>query len=478
MSGRRKLIGNSLSMLSNRLVQGVATFVLTAAIARLLGAEALGQYLLAFSYYFIFVGAISDGPKTLFTRELARAPEETPVFLVNGTLLQFLLSLVGYVGLVTVVFMLPYSDSTSTACYIMGLTIFPFSLSNVTEAILQAQERMHLIAIATVPVYIVRLVLIIKLMMLGYGVTIIAGVIGLSELLILLIEWLMILPKLKLRWIIRPRFIWHTFLASRTFIGMGAMAIFGNRMQLLILSLLGGEQLVGVYGGIAQLLQPFLIIANSLVLATFPRMSQAIELGKTSQRQIVEKVIELLLCISLPFLVGLYFVGEDLLKFIYSDSSFSEATMTLRIASLALIFLPFIRVTSFLLVANGFEKLNLVEIIVTNVIGGVMGVLLISNYHLLGAAMADLVISVSGFGQYIFITHRRLFPLRFLRIVRYPLLISIMMAAVFTVLQQMHLDFLLMLIMSTLLYCVLIAVFSAYTLGGVDVLRAKLSKRR
>ena len=90
--GRRKLVGNSLAMLSNRLTQSIATFVLTAAIARLLGPETLGQYLLAFSYYFIFVGIVSEGVKTLFTRELSRHPAETPAFLVSGSLLQLLCS--------------------------------------------------------------------------------------------------------------------------------------------------------------------------------------------------------------------------------------------------------------------------------------------------------------------------------------------------------------------------------------------------
>ena len=465
-------------MLSNRLVQSVTTFVLTAAIARLLGAEALGQYLLAFSYYFIFVSAVSEGPKTLFTRELAREPEGTPVFLVSGTLLQFLLSLLSYIALVVVVFALPYSPSTSTACYIMGLTIFPFSLSNITEAVLQAQERMHLIAIATVPVYIVRLVLMIGLMTQGYGISFIVGVFGLSELLILLIEWLMILPALKLKWTIDPGFIWRTFLASRTFLAIGAVAIFGGKMQILILSLLGSEQLVGVYGGIVQLLQPFLIVANSVILATFPRMSQAIELGKDKQRQVTENVIEWLLCISLPFLVGLYYVGGDLLQLIYGDSSFGEATTTLRIAALALIVLPFVRAISFLMVANGLEKLNLLEIIVTTVLGGLLGALLIATYKLPGAATADLLISVMGFCQYIFIAQRRLFTFRFWKILQYPLLISALMAVLFALLQKINLAFPLTLTISTTFYCVLIGVFGIYTLGGTNVLRDKLLKRK
>jgi O-antigen/teichoic acid export membrane protein len=50
-------------MIVNRLAQSITAFVLTAAIARNLGAEAIGQYLLAYSYYFIFVGIASQGLK-------------------------------------------------------------------------------------------------------------------------------------------------------------------------------------------------------------------------------------------------------------------------------------------------------------------------------------------------------------------------------------------------------------------------------
>lgn len=62
----KKFLKNSLSLLVNRIVQGVTTFVLTVAIGRTLGAYALGQYLLAVSYYYIFVNISSQGLKTFF----------------------------------------------------------------------------------------------------------------------------------------------------------------------------------------------------------------------------------------------------------------------------------------------------------------------------------------------------------------------------------------------------------------------------
>mgnify|MGYP001803475776 CR=1 FL=1 len=88
MKGLRKLLGNSFALLLNRLTQSITTFILAASIARMLGAYELGQYMLAFSFYYVFMTLASQGFKTLFTRELAQNPIETPSYLVSGTLIQ------------------------------------------------------------------------------------------------------------------------------------------------------------------------------------------------------------------------------------------------------------------------------------------------------------------------------------------------------------------------------------------------------
>jgi O-antigen/teichoic acid export membrane protein len=475
--GKRRLVGNSLAMLSNRLTQSIATFVLTAAIARLLGTAALGQYLLAFSYYFIFVGIVSDGSKALFTRELSRDPKETPVFLVSGTLLQLLLSLIGYGVLVAVVMLLPYSLETTLICSVMGLAVIPFSLSNITEAIFQAQERMHLIAVSTVPFYLLRLLAMLWLMQMGYGVLYISGLFVISEWLILVIQWGLIVPSIRLRWQINRAFMWQLFLACRTFVMIGGIAIISSRIQILLLSLLANEQMIGIYGGIIQLMQPFWIIANSIIMAVFPKLSKVVESGREQQRPIAENCLEILFCAALPFLVGLYFVGGDLLTLVYGPG-FESAVVPLRIVALSLLFLPFTRVLSYVLVANGLEKINLYEVIITNTIGTFLGIVLVTHYQLIGAAATDLAIHVIGFLQYTYTVHRRVFRLRFWPVIHRPLLISSAMAGVFLLLQTTQLSFLIVLMLSTLAYCILIGIVGTYALGGHQVLWAKLTARR
>ncbi len=478
MSERRKLAVNSISMLVNRLTQGIVTFVLTAAIARTLGAYALGQYLLAISYYYIFVNLASQGFKTLFTRELARDPEITPVYLVNGTLLQFVFSIIGYVALVVVVFLLHYSPDTSFICYMMGLTIVPFALSNITEAIFQAQEKMHLIAISTVPVYILRLLAMLWAMQLHYGIEYIAVILVFSESLILAIEWFLLTKIVKPQWQIKQDFIWNTIKATRMFFAIEGIGIIAGKIDILILSILGSEVLIGIYGAVSQLLQPFYIISSSITLAAFPGMSKAVYLGKEKQRDSTENVIDILLCIGLPFFLGLLFFGKELLLFIYKDPSFAQANviLILNIISLSLITSNFSRAFSYLLIANGFEKFNLLEVTLTTAVGGLAGVVLISQYKLLGAALMSLAMTFTNFSVFTYVVYSRLFSLQLWRVMRRPLLISGFMLIVFLILQKINLDFLLTIILATCSYCFFAGLLTIRAFGGFDSVWQKISK--
>lgn len=478
MSEKRKLVGNSLSLLVHRLTQSITTFILTAVIARVLGAEALGQYLLAFSYYFLFVTLVSQGLKTLLTRELSRQPKSISTCLVSGTLLQLILSCIGYLVLVILILALPYSTETSAVCCIMGLAIIPFALSNITESVFQAQERMHLIAIAAVPVYILRLLLMLLLVNQGYGVRHLTGIYPLSELLVLIIEWLLIMPTVEVTWEINYKFMWQTVLAARTFFVIEGVAVLNDRIQILVLSLLGDERLVGLYGGIAQLMQPFLLVVNSVVLGIFPNLSKAIEAGQEKQRQISEDVIEMLLCIALPLLIGILFFAKDLLNFVYGDSSFGDAAIALQMTAVLLLASPFNRTLSYVLVASGMERTNLVEVLITTTLGGISGVFLISSYGLIGAVLMDGVMKISALGQYTFTVWRRLFSLRLWKLFRRPLLLSGFMTPVFLGLQQSHLNFLFILLFSTTIYCLATGILVGLGFGIHRTAWAKLVGRK
>ncbi|BAY86599.1 polysaccharide biosynthesis protein [Calothrix parasitica NIES-267] len=478
MEGLRKLLGNSFSLLLNRLTQSITTFILVASIARIMGAYELGQYMLAFSYYYVFMTLASQGFKTLFTREISRNPTEVPAYLISGTFLQLLFSVVGYAVLTITVYFLPYNQDTSTVCYVLGLAVIPFSLSNVTEAIFQAEEKMHLIAVSTVPIYIVRLLLMVWAMNLNQNVSVVSAIMVGSECLIFLIEWCLVSQFIKYKWHLDWKFMWETTKASGSFIVIEGISVLGYRLQVFILSLFGGELVVGLYGAVAQLMQPFQIISHSLVLAVFPKMTKAISSGKDSQRQISQITIEILLVVALPLIVGLVFVGKDLLVLLYHDPSFAEAQLALNIFSLGLIASSFVRPLSYLLVANGFEKVNLWQVFITTILDVLLSIVLVSQYKLNGAASTVIFTDFVALFIYLFEVHRRLFKLEYWSVISRPLIVSILMTGVLFVLQQFNLNIIFVLLISTLSYFLFVGSLGIYTVYTSQEEWAKLLLKR
>ncbi|AFY59077.1 membrane protein involved in the export of O-antigen and teichoic acid [Rivularia sp. PCC 7116] len=478
MEALRKLLGNSFSLLLNRLSQSITTFILVASIARILGAYELGQYMLAFSFYYVFMTLASQGFKTLFTRELARNPSETSVYLISGTFLQFLFSIIGYLVLAIIVYFLPYSWDTSIVCYILGGAIIPFSLSNVTESIFQAQEKMHIIAISTAPIYILRVLVMILAMNLKHNIAIVAAIMVASECLIFVIEWCFIVQLVKFKWRLDWKFMWHTTKASGAFIVIEGISVLGYRLQVFILSLLGGELVVGLYGAVTQLMQPFQIISHSVVLAVFPKMSKAINSGKDSQRQITQMTIEILLMVALPLMLGLLYFGKELLILLYHEQSFAEAKFALNVFTFGLISSSFIRPLSYVLVANGLEKVNLRQVFITTILDCLISIVLVAQYKLNGAAITVIFTDYVALLIYYIESHRRLFHLNLWSTVYRPLIISLLMLPVLIILQELNFHIISVLIISSLFYFLFVSILGVYTVYNSNEEWAKLLLKR
>ena len=478
MSQKRQLVSNSVSMLVNKLVQGGTSFILTAAIARSLGAEALGQYLLALSYFYIFVNIASQGLKTLFTREVSIQPEKTAAYLISGTLLQFFLSIIGYASMVLVIYLLPYSDEASFVSYILGLTIIPFALSNITESILQAQEEMHLIAISTAPIYILRVLVMIWVMSQKFGIAYVAGIFVVSELLIFIIQWLLLISKIKPKWQIDLDFMRSMLLSARTLFAIEGMGIVASKIDILSLSLLGSEFLLGLYGAVGQLMQPFGLISKSLTLAAFPRMSKAIQFGKEQQRQEAENTIKLLLCMGLPFFVGIMVFSDEILIFVYNNASFLQANTIIKLFAFMLIPTIFSSVFSYVLIANGLEKFALVEVSIATILGALSSIVFIPLYELLGAALASLVMSLSSLIFLIYAMHKKLFLINLWKVINLPLMISSLMLAVLLILKQINIDFWYVILLSIGAYLLIVFLTAVHEFGGIEKFRQSMKNRQ
>lgn len=474
-----QLLINSLSLLINRLIQGISTFTLTTVIARNLGADQLGQYILALGYYSVFVTFFGLGLRTLFTRELAKDGKKASVYLVSGSLLQFILSIIAYILLAIVVFLMPYSAETSMICYILGLSVIPFALSNITEAIFQAQERMYLIAISTAPIYVLRVgVMILVILHSAHAIEYVATIMVVSEVLILILQWAILMRTVKPKWKIDRRFVVNSFNAAKTLFAIDGVGVMAGKIDILLISLLGSEVLIGIYGAVRQLFQPFEIISSSLCSAVFPRMSSSVILGKKAQRENTENFLDVLFCIVLPLIPSIFFYyGYDILLFMYKRPEFAQGETPLKILAISAVLSPTVRLFNYLLLANKMEKYNLIEVVATTTSCGLLGVFLISNYQLVGAAWMSVAMSLCSCAISTYAIRKHLFKIRMFKVLRRPILITGLMILLLLMLQQFHLNLLSNLTINIGFYMLIAALMLIHQLGGLAAIGQNLTGR-
>ena len=470
ISPKRTLLSNSVCAFISRGSQSFTSFAILAVIAQFRGAESVGQYVLAFNYYFIFMTITAQGFRTLFVREIASQPEQASKYLVNGSLLQFFSSAVGYTLLVLIVVILPYKPDTTIVCCVMGLMMFPFSLWNITEAIFLAQSKMHFQLASTAPIYFARVFLVIWVLQNGGNLIEVSAVLVASECLVLLMQWLiavrLVKPKFQINW----QFLTHMLRNARTLLVVEGLAVLSARIQVVILSLLASEAVVGLYGAILQILLPFHIFSYSLMSVVLPILSKQMEDRREQQQKTIEKTLIVLLCVSLPATVGLFFQGSNLLAMLYRNSSFTEPTtnIALVIVSLNFIVLTFQQPLSLLLVANNLERFNLREIKASIFVSSILAVALIPKYQLVGAAVATTISGAFGAAQYVYYAWRYACAFNFWRVTFYPTLLAAAIVIVFYGLQASQQNLATTLLVATTAYGILCSLLLAHVFGGIS----------
>jgi O-antigen/teichoic acid export membrane protein len=389
-SNLSKLVSNSLSLLTSDIVNRATIFVVYLSVARYLGASEFGKMSLALSLFNAFQVLAMVGLKALITREVAKDKSKTDRYLVNGSLVVTVTSLLSIIILLLFAKLMNYSRDTASVILLLSLGLIPFSLSTVCEAVFQAWERMHYIAIANVPVSVARIVLTLLLLMQGQNLHQLVLMLVISFAVVLVIEWLLMIGGItKPHFRLDPRFSLAITRSSRAFFGIRGLIAIRSSLYIVLLSKLATETEVGHYNAAVQFTVPLILIYGSIGQSIFPAMCRHFESNLLALRRIAENTIELLLAIALPAAVGLFFLAGSALSLVYGEG-FELASGVLQIVAWSLILRAPTQVLGQVLWAGRREKISFRIVVINTLVRLISGWILISLYGLIGAAISGL----------------------------------------------------------------------------------------
>lgn len=459
-------------MLTSDVLNRGTTFVVYALVARYLGVRAVGQMSLAITFFWAFQIFGAAGLKNVIIREVAKDRTKTDQYLINSSAIVAVTSLFSFIVLWVVVSVLNYPAATTSVILVMGLGLFPLSLSTIYESVFQAWERMHYITYAHIPVSVAKVGLTFLLLWQGYDLLGIITLLVTTRVAILGIEW-----WLLRRYIARPRlkldlrFSVATLRTSATFLGIQGIITIKPVLFVVVLSKLAGETEVGLLAVASQLMQPLRPVFDNVVISVFPVMCRQFKTDLQSLRRITESLMEFVLTITLPTSVGLFFLSDALILLIYGDEDFLQAAPVLRITVWALILGAFISVLGRVLQASNRERITLRILIINTLIQLVVGLSLISLYGLIGAAIAGLVIPLVSFFQHYVPTARLLNGISLGRLIWKPIAATVCMALFLIVVNNQSLP--LTIISAGILYVAGLVALTVWAVGGPRQLKAR-----
>lgn len=175
---------------------------------------------------------------------------------------------------------------------------------------------------------------------------------------------------------------------------LAVSTIFGeiyNKIDITMLGLFSTEHAVGIYGNAHKIVN-IIITCCAAITATFlPRVSSVAKENKRKTAQLVNKGLEILAFLCIPFAVGLCSISSKAVLLLYGED-FLDTAVTIRFLS-ALILIRGIGdlVCYQLLVGIGQEKLRIKANIITTLLNIGLNRLLIPQMGENGAALASVI---------------------------------------------------------------------------------------
>jgi O-antigen/teichoic acid export membrane protein len=340
-AGRTDALGrvaqNSIGPMAIALVNKAVDFAFAMLMLRLLGPEDAGKYYTAVTIIAFAEIFTNFGLNLFTTREVARRPGEAPVFLAQTSLLRLVLWLLALPGLLGYVAFRaatgsPLAPDTLLAVGLLVVALVPGNLNSALSSVFQAFEKMMIPATVTIVSNLLRVSLGALVLLGGWGF------IGLAAVAIA-VNWVTfaVLGTLLLREGVRPALEWRPGMArtmaltSLPFMLNHLLQTVFFKVDVLLLSQMRGDQVVGWYSAAYRWVDALLIIPGYFTLALFPLMSRQASSDREALRGAYVVALRWLVSLALPIAMATTVLASDLIRVLAGEEYLPAGAIALRI---------------------------------------------------------------------------------------------------------------------------------------------------
>lgn len=325
-TGRRILVNTS-ALAGSNLWRIAIMFVLQLFVARKLGVEALGVYTITLAYLNVCQVISELGLPSLLVRDLAQAPVQRRGYFRLALTAQILAGVTIWGGLALLVALLPLPATTQQALWLAGASLPLYAVTSATQTLFQAGERMDLVMGVELTINTLILVVSVGLLWVGGGILHLVGILVATQLISALLG-LSLLRHSQLLAVPQEALMvgWQS-LRQRVgpFFTRSLAEVLLQRLDILLLSIVAGETITGIYSVAYNLVRVLLKLVQSFLQALYPTLSRLRSLTPAHYQRVAEFSLHSGLLLLLPCAAIGAGVAEPLLHLLFGADYRSTA---------------------------------------------------------------------------------------------------------------------------------------------------------
>jgi O-antigen/teichoic acid export membrane protein len=323
-------------MFGAQIITWASSFILMMFLPRYLGAEAYGRLYFAISLTALGGLFIDLGIGGFFVKEVARDRTKVNRFFMDSAGLRITAWLVVMAGMFLYSLATGYQAESMTILLVLGFGKLLESISDLAHKVFQSFERLSYRSVAVIVERVSLAAVAVAMLLMGFGTVAIALVMTFSVLLNF-ITCVILLPKLvRLKIQIQPT-MWKPLLrGALPFLISTFFSFVYFRIDVLMLSAMAGDLVVGWYGAPYRLFDTLMFFPVILHMAMFPVLSRLWRESREGFVRTARQALNITIIVASAIAFLLVLLSRPIVEMLFGLGDYANSVILLQGLALCL----------------------------------------------------------------------------------------------------------------------------------------------
>ena len=310
---------NIFSLGASRITSGLILFFVYIRLVTYLGPEDFGRFSLVLAFYTMFLLFIDLGMSRYVIKKVSQDPKLAEQYLGNFLILQFFLSALVFLVFILLPYVLGYDKLVTDSMWLAGVGLFLAAVALPFAAILQAVQKIHLVALVYFFHSLITASWFVFVMLSGEGLVFLFWIYIIVAVVDLLIYWVVTKKIAVLRLNFDKGLIKRMFIFGLPFAFISGFEILIQKFDVVIQKFFLPFFEVGLYSSAYRFLDFLTFIPAVVAISLFPYFAEKKDLNDQESLSTINNLNRYMWTLALPLGIFSTILAKDIILTLFDE---------------------------------------------------------------------------------------------------------------------------------------------------------------